>query len=170
MTPACGTPRSQAAAADLDLHGPVELAVLAVKRSAARCRLLASDRSVTLRATRLWDVVPGEIVVVKPRKQWVCSGHLYLSGVIESTRLEVAALGLAPLRLEDSGPWDPSEHYWGEEGEPIEEWAKPIIARGRSSRWSRCRLGRTPKIRSPIPSSSPTTARTPVTGRARTRS
>ena len=26
--------------------------------------------------------------------------------------------------------WDPAEEYWGEEGEPIEEWAKPIIARG----------------------------------------
>jgi hypothetical protein len=26
--------------------------------------------------------------------------------------------------------WDPSEHYWGEEGEPIEDWAKPIIAWG----------------------------------------
>lgn len=26
--------------------------------------------------------------------------------------------------------WNPDEHYWGEEGEPIEEWAKPIIARG----------------------------------------
>jgi tetratricopeptide (TPR) repeat protein len=24
----------------------------------------------------------------------------------------------------------PAEHYWGEENEPIEEWAKPIIARG----------------------------------------
>jgi len=42
----------------------------------------------------------------------------------------VAALGLEPLRLEDHGLWTPDEHYWGEEGEPIEEWAKPIIARG----------------------------------------
>ena len=45
-------------------------------------------------------------------------------------RLDVAALGLAPLRLSDYGMWDPKEHYWGEKGEPIEEWAKPIIARG----------------------------------------
>ena len=28
------------------------------------------------------------------------------------------------------GLWNPLEHYWGEEDEPIEEWAKPIIARG----------------------------------------
>jgi len=130
MSPACGAPRSQTAAADLDLLGPVELAVLAVKQKAARCRLLGTEQTLTLRATRLWDVVPGEIVVVRPRKQWACAGHLYLSGTIESTRLEVAALGLIPLRLEHCGLWDPVEHYWGEEGELIEEWAPPIIARG----------------------------------------
>jgi hypothetical protein len=75
-------------------------------------------------------VVPGEIVTVKPRKQWRFAGHPYLSGEIESTRLDVAALGLVPLELEDMGMWDPKEHYWGEEDDPIEEWAKPIIARG----------------------------------------
>jgi hypothetical protein len=26
--------------------------------------------------------------------------------------------------------WDPKDDYWGEEDEPIDEWAKPIIARG----------------------------------------
>jgi len=26
--------------------------------------------------------------------------------------------------------WNPDEHYWDEEDEPIEEWAKPIVARG----------------------------------------
>ena len=109
---------------------PVELVALSVKERAARCRLLGSDRIVTLRASRLWDVVPGEIVSVKPRKQWSYAGHPYLSGEIESTRLDVAALGLVPLRLEDRGLWDPREHYWGEKDEPIEEWAKPIIARG----------------------------------------
>lgn len=37
---------------------------------------------------------------------------------------------LVPLRLEPHGMWDPEEEYWGEEHEPIEEWAKAIIARG----------------------------------------
>jgi hypothetical protein len=74
--------------------------------------------------------VPGEIVTVKPRKQWRYAGHPYLSGEIESTRLDVRALGLVPLGLEHMGIWDPREHYWGEEDEPIEEWAKPIIAWG----------------------------------------
>jgi len=26
--------------------------------------------------------------------------------------------------------WDPKQAYWGEEGEPVEEWAEPIIAHG----------------------------------------
>jgi len=120
----------KATAEDLDLSGPVELIALSVKERAARCRLFSSDRTITLRASRLWNVVPGEIVTVKPRKQWSYAGHPYLSGEIESTRLDIRALGLVPLRLEDMGTWDPKGHYWGEENEPIEEWAKPIIARG----------------------------------------
>jgi len=122
--------RHKATTDDLDLSAPVELVALAVKERAARCRLLGSKRVITLRASRLWDVAPGEIVTVKPRKQWRFAGHPYLSGEIESIRLDVAALDLVPLQLEDMGMWDPKEHYWGEEDEPIEEWAKPIIARG----------------------------------------
>ena len=122
--------RHKVAATDLDLSRPIELVVLSVKEKAARCRLVESDRVITLRASRLWDIVPGEIAVVKPRKQWTYAGHPYLSGEIESSRLDVDALGLVPLKLEDQGLWTPEEHYWGEDDEPIEEWAKPIIARG----------------------------------------
>jgi hypothetical protein len=118
------------AAKDLDLSQPVELVVLSVKENAARCRPIGGDRVITLRASRLWAVVPGEIALVKPGKQWSYAGHPYLSGEIESARLDVAALGLVPLKLDDRGLWNPAEHYWGEENEPIEEWAKPIIARG----------------------------------------
>ncbi len=122
--------RHKVAATDLDLSGPIELVVLSVKEKAARCRLVGSGRVITLRASRLWDIVPGEIAVVKPRKQWTYAGHPYLSGEIESSRIDVDALGLAPLKREDQGLWTPEEHYWGEDDEPIEEWAKPIIARG----------------------------------------
>jgi len=122
--------RHKATAGDLDLSGPVELIVLSIKERAARCRLLGTDRAITLRASRLWDAVPGEIVRVEPRKQWSYAGHPYLSGEIGSARLDVRALGLVPLGLANMGMWAPDEHYWGEEDEPIEEWAKPIIARG----------------------------------------
>ena len=120
----------KAAADDLDLSESVELVTLAVKERAARCRLLESNRVITLQASGIWNLAPGEIVTVKPRKQWRFAGHPYLSGEIESTRLNVAALGLVPLRLEEIGMWNPKEHYWGEEDEPVEEWVKPIIARG----------------------------------------
>jgi hypothetical protein len=131
VAPARRQRRHKTKADDLDLTGPVELMIVSVKENAAPCRLLGSDRIITLRASRLWDVVPGEIVKVKPGKHWSYAGHPYLSGEIESARLDMAALGLVPLRVEEQGIWDPQEHYWGEENEPIEEWAKPIIARGR---------------------------------------
>jgi hypothetical protein len=124
------TTSTKSSVAALDLRGAVELAVLSVKQRAAHCRLLGSDQSVMLGAGRLWAVVPGEIAVVRPGKQWNYARNPYLSGVIESMRLDVSALGLVPLRLEEQGIWDPSQHYWGEDDEPIEEWAKPIIARG----------------------------------------
>jgi len=126
------SPRRQYKATDddLDLSKPVELVVLSVKARSARCHRLGSERVITLWASGLWDVVPGEIVTIKPRKQWRYAGHPYLSGEIESTELNVAALDLVPLRLEEFGMWDPKAHYWGEEDEPMDEWAKPIIARG----------------------------------------
>jgi hypothetical protein len=115
---------------DLDLSKPVELVALTVKDRAAQCRLLESNRIITLRTSRLREVVPGAIVTVTPRRQWRYGGHLYLSGEILSTRIDVKALGLVPLRLEDMGMWNPNEEYWQEENELIEEWAKPIIAYG----------------------------------------
>ncbi len=117
-------------AADLDLSGPIELVVLSVKEKTARCRLLGSDSVITLRVNRLWDIVPGEIAVVNPGKQWTYAGHPYLSGEIESSRIDIDALGLVPLKLNEQGTWTPEDHYWGEDDEPIEEWAKPIIAHG----------------------------------------
>jgi tetratricopeptide (TPR) repeat protein len=120
----------KAATEDIDLSKPVDLVVLTVMKRAARCRLPGSDRTITLRASRLWDVVPGEIVTVKPHKQWRYGGHPYLSGEILSSRLDVEFLDLVPLGIQDMGMWDPKDEYWGEADQPIEEWAQPIIAAG----------------------------------------
>ena len=122
--------RHKEAAPDLDQAAPIELVTLSVKGKAARCRMLNGGQDVTFRAGGLNDLIPGEILVVRPRKRWSYGGHPYLSGEIESARLEVSALGLVPLMLRDCGIWSPEEQYWGEEGELIETWAKPIIARG----------------------------------------
>jgi len=116
--------------AEIDDAGLMELAVLSLKKTAARCRVLASGEDLTLRTTRLRDLVPGELAVVRPDKQRTYAGNRYLSGELESTRLDVSALHLAPLKAEARGTWDPAEQYWGEDGEPIDEWARPLIARG----------------------------------------
>jgi hypothetical protein len=131
-SPEDGRPRRRHKATpdDLDLASPIELVLLSAKDTAARCQLLGTRRAITLRATRLWDAVPGEVVVVNPRRQWSYAGHPYLSGEIQAMRLDIPALDLVRLKLKDEGVWDPREQYWGEPDEPVDEWAKPIIARG----------------------------------------
>jgi hypothetical protein len=114
---------------DLDLTHDSELIALAVKGNATSCRIPGKGH-VTLRSTRSWDVVPGELITVTPRKKWRYARHPYLSGEIKAWHLDVAALGLTPLKLEDEGMWLPHEHYWGEPEVAIEGWAKPIIERG----------------------------------------
>jgi tetratricopeptide (TPR) repeat protein len=108
--------------------------VLACKSNALRCRLLGSTREVTLR-TAVRDEIPGSIITVTPTKQWTHARHPYLSGAVEQMRVDVAALGLVPLALRNEGECDPEDEYWGEDGEPTEEWAKPIIARGKRPRF-----------------------------------
>ena len=114
---------------DLDLTHDIELIALAVKGNAISCRIPGKGH-VTVRSTRSWDVVPGELITVTPRKKWRYAGHPYLSGEIKASHLDVTALGLTPLKLEDEGMWLPHEHYWGEPDAPIADWAKPIIERG----------------------------------------
>ncbi len=108
----------------------VELAVLSVQsatQQTAHCRFLGREWTVTLRTRRSW--VPGEIVGVKVRKKWT-SGDAHLSAEIKSDRIDAPALDLIPLRLKGRGAWNPIHEYWADEGEPIEGWAKRIIARG----------------------------------------
>jgi len=123
-------PQHKAADGDIDLSRPVDLVALAVGELSARCRLIKRDLNITLRTSRLREVVPGAIVTVTPRKQWLYRGHLHLSGEIQSTRIDVSALDLTPLELHDMGMWDPEEEYRGEEDQSVEDWARPIIAQG----------------------------------------
>jgi len=113
-----------------DEHGNVDLIVLSVRGRAARCRRRGSDEVVMVREASLQDVVPGMILTISPRKQRLHGGLPCLTGDIRASRIDAEALALLPLALENVGLWDPLDEYWGEEGEPVEEWARPIIARG----------------------------------------
>lgn len=114
---------------DIGANPLLDLVVLAPKENASRCRVLGSELELTFRQ-RTWGMAPGEIVTVRARKQWRYGGRLYLSGDVDRSRIDVKALDLSPLELRDEYPWDPTEEYWGEEGEPLESWVEPIIARG----------------------------------------
>ncbi|HUS08736.1 MAG TPA: tetratricopeptide repeat protein [Bryobacteraceae bacterium] len=105
----------------------VDLAVLSAKQQTGLCRFLGNSRIVTLRSRKLW--VPGEIVRLKRCKEWEC-GSPNLSAEIGSSRMDAGALGLVPLRLREHGIWDPLKEHWQDQGEPLAQWAKPIISRG----------------------------------------
>jgi hypothetical protein len=110
--------------------GAIDIVFLANSGMAMACRQLVGGGSVWLRARRFWGYVPGEILSVRPSTSWTDEGRGYMSGEVVATRIDAAALGLLPLRLEPMGEWDPEHEYWGEEGDPVDEWTKPIIERG----------------------------------------
>jgi len=60
--------RHKAEVADVDLSHPLDLVVLALKSNAIRCRVLGTEREITLRTGVRWEV-PGEIITVLPTKQ-----------------------------------------------------------------------------------------------------
>ncbi|MAQ14213.1 MAG: cytoplasmic protein [Sandaracinus sp.] len=115
---------------ELDLTKPVDLVVLRVKERALRCRIVDGEAVITLRAGSRYGVAAGQIVTVKPAKQWRFKGHPYLSGETVGTRVDAAALGLTPLRLDPCGPWDPAEHDWGEDDEPVNDHLEAVRAAG----------------------------------------
>jgi hypothetical protein len=133
MSNICGpeSERSHKVASDDIVKGkPVDLMVLACKSNAIRCRLLGTTREITLRTAVSFEV-PGSILTVMPTRLWTHARHRYLSGTITATRADVGELGLTPLALREYGDWDPDHAYWGEEDEPRQDWAKPIIAHGK---------------------------------------
>ena len=121
---------SKATEDDVDMTGDVELIAVGIKGNAISCRIVGKEHVITLRPVGFWDVVPGEIIMVAPRKQWRYRGHPYLSGEIKAWRLDISALGLTPLKLKETGMWDPRDQYWGERDEPTGEWVNPIMSQG----------------------------------------
>lgn len=114
----------------IPLNMPIDLVALAVKKTAIRCKLLQTEEFVTLRTSLVGEEVEGEILTVMPTKSWTFKGIHYVSGKIESSKIDVVALQLIPLALKDEYPWSPEEEYWGEPGEEIDTCFLPMIKFG----------------------------------------
>lgn len=91
----------KASTGDIDMDSSVDLVVLKLTPRAVRCRVAGSDRVITLRATGVGLVVPGEVLTILPNKQWFFSGHPYISGTVDSTRVDAQAIGLIPLQFHE---------------------------------------------------------------------
>lgn len=102
---------------------PLELVVLAVKKSAIRCKVVALGDPITFRKVRY--EVEGEIITVKPSKLWRFKRTHYMTGEILSKRFDIAALRLKPLALKNMGVWEPEDEYWGEAKDPLDIYLKP---------------------------------------------
>lgn len=134
---------------------PFDAAILAVRGRTASCSRLADHQPFTLQPKGLGNVIPGEIVTVRSEANQRRGGRYCITGEIDSVRLDAKALGLTQLGLFPQGTWDPAEEYWGEDGEPIEEYGSdPSLPRGRGRclRWSKSTWAIIPAISIPTQS------------------
>jgi hypothetical protein len=122
-------PGKSSEVAPADLGVPLELVVLALRDTSAICRRLDDPDELILR-TDVQGLFPGQIITVLPRKQWRYGRKDYISGIVESGRLEVPRLGLTPLRLDAKDMWDPAEEFSREDYDVIPDWAEPMLAQG----------------------------------------
>ena len=118
----------------------VTLVVLALKEKAARCRFGDKPREVIFHSQKYWRLVPGEIVTVQTRRMWLEAARLHLSGNMVQCRIEVAALGLTPLRLDERGVWDPSSENWVPGQKPLPDWVQAIFKAGPRSSYEMERI------------------------------
>jgi tetratricopeptide (TPR) repeat protein len=77
----------------------VDAAVLDVGRTLAGIRIRGTGEQITLRARGISKLVPGQIITAQLEKRWTLYDQPYASGRIEDARIDIPALGLAPLPL-----------------------------------------------------------------------
>lgn len=88
-----------------------EVAVLKVNELSARVRILGSEEQITFRATGACELIPGMIARLTMRKRWSYRGFEYASGDIEDARIDIPALGLAPIPVTVDGESDGRSEY-----------------------------------------------------------
>lgn len=96
--------------------GALDVVVLKLNQQSARVRVLSTGEQITLRSSEVCEYVPGQIVTVNVTKRWVHRGNAYASGEVGNGRIDIPALGLPLLRLEE---WDVG--HWRYEDDENEE-------------------------------------------------
>ncbi len=116
----------------VDTSSPLDLVVLAMRDRNARCRVLASRKKLAFRFRGTLDAVPGEIVTVRPVRQWRFEEHLHLTGRVEGIRLDDEAFRFHRLAVARVGKWNPAAAGGG----AVAGWAggnRAVVSR----RWPR---------------------------------
>lgn len=102
------TPRHLPAAGDT-----IELVCLHNGYDVLRARRAADGELIIVRCPRpRVHPVPGEIFTLPVEHSWVFGHTVYVRGDVTATTLDVGRLRLAPLGLEEHGPWEPEDHAW----------------------------------------------------------
>lgn len=120
-------------------NNQIDLIVLAVRDGTGNCRVLGTGKKIILRLSsyQLFKIVPGEIAAVDVKRQWEFGSNIYISGNLIDHRIDIPALDLVPLKLEQFDYWDPREAFEEERDENDEiieeedEYYKAIINAGR---------------------------------------
>lgn len=112
---------------------PVELAVWSVKKRAIECKQIPTLIPVTMKWERYYQYeVEGEIITVKPSKVWMYKGNVKLTGEITNRILDISALNLIPLPLEEKEIFDPEKEDDLLEGgdDPFDKYYIPLMLYG----------------------------------------
>ena len=93
---------------------------------AARCRRPdGSEHRVSFADVQLPADAPGALHLAA-----YCAWLGTEPNLAPPSRIDAAARGITPLRLDPCGSWDPAEHYWGDEDGPLEACLEPVRAGG----------------------------------------
>lgn len=70
-------------------------------------RVVGTGEELTVRAEKLWHVMPGHVVTVRVERRWRKGGQLYAVGEVRDVRVDATVFGLPPLRVHERGPLSP---------------------------------------------------------------
>ena len=107
---------------------PFELLVLSVKKTGIRCLHLPTRLPVTFRKVR-WEM-EGEIITVMPTKIWQFKNTVYIAGSVTEKRIDIDALNIVPLKLENKGLFNPDKEDLIDKDSPLNKFYLPTMAYG----------------------------------------